>query len=137
SGVLVGRGVLRNPWILAQAADLASNRPAREVTMRDRGLFLLNYIELLISERDNEVFGFRHSLSAEPWAANAIQAVAQGRDCWVITKLRSLFTWYSKGCDQGSHFRVRVNSAASIRELREIIEEFFLTAQRLPVGQSN
>ena len=28
SGVLVGRGVLRNPWILAQAADLC-RRPAR------------------------------------------------------------------------------------------------------------
>jgi tRNA-dihydrouridine synthase B len=26
SGVLVGRGVLRNPWILAQAADLAAGR---------------------------------------------------------------------------------------------------------------
>ena len=28
SGVLVGRGVLRNPWILAQAADLAAGRRA-------------------------------------------------------------------------------------------------------------
>ena len=27
-GVLVGRGVLRNPWILAQAADLAAGRAA-------------------------------------------------------------------------------------------------------------
>src|SRR5882672_462747 len=31
-GVLVGRGVLRNPWILSQAADLAAGRPARVVT---------------------------------------------------------------------------------------------------------
>src|SRR6059036_2163512 len=29
-GVLVGRGVLRNPWILAQAEGLAAGRPARE-----------------------------------------------------------------------------------------------------------
>ena len=29
SGVLVGRGVLRNPWILAQAADLAAGRDPR------------------------------------------------------------------------------------------------------------
>src|SRR6266436_6134280 len=36
-GVLVGRGVLRNPWILAQAADLAAGRPIREVTLADRG----------------------------------------------------------------------------------------------------
>src|ERR671930_2291684 len=45
-GVLVGRGVLRNPWILAQAADLAAGRPARAVTGRDRARFLLEYIEL-------------------------------------------------------------------------------------------
>src|SRR5438128_2441686 len=29
-GVLVGRGVLRNPWILAQAEELAAGRPARD-----------------------------------------------------------------------------------------------------------
>src|SRR5581483_5546407 len=39
-GVLVGRGVLRNPWILAQAADVAGGRAPREVTLADRGRFL-------------------------------------------------------------------------------------------------
>src|SRR5215218_7859294 len=32
-GVLVGRGVLRNPWILAQAADLAAGKPMRQITL--------------------------------------------------------------------------------------------------------
>src|SRR5262245_50350975 len=50
-GVLVGRGVLRNPWILAQAADLAAGRPMREVTAVDRRRFLLDYIDLLMHER--------------------------------------------------------------------------------------
>src|SRR3954449_1129640 len=50
-GVLVGRGVLRNPWILAQAADLAAGLPKREISMADRGQFLLEYIELLRHER--------------------------------------------------------------------------------------
>jgi tRNA-dihydrouridine synthase len=49
-GVLVGRGVLRNPWILAQAADLASGRIARQVTLGERGQFLLDYIDLLLGE---------------------------------------------------------------------------------------
>ena len=51
SGVLVGRGVLRNPWILAQAADIAAGRPQREVTLHERGQFLCDYIELLLNER--------------------------------------------------------------------------------------
>src|SRR4029078_3046725 len=50
-GVLVGRGVLRNPWILAQAADLLAGRPARVVSLAERGRFLLDYIELLQQER--------------------------------------------------------------------------------------
>src|ERR1043166_8567896 len=53
-GVLVGRGVLRNPWILAQAQDLAAGRAARAVTLEDRGRFLLDYIELLLLERVDE-----------------------------------------------------------------------------------
>src|SRR5471032_1483334 len=44
-GVLVGRGVLRNPWILAQAADLAAGRPVRVISSAERGQFLLDYIE--------------------------------------------------------------------------------------------
>src|SRR5206468_1908014 len=32
-GVLVGRGVLRNPWILAQAVDIAEGRAPRDVSM--------------------------------------------------------------------------------------------------------
>ena len=51
SGVLVGRGVLRNPWLLAQAADLLVGLPPRLVTPADRGQFLLDYIDLLIHVR--------------------------------------------------------------------------------------
>src|SRR5215217_3384189 len=46
SGVLVGRGALRNPWIFEQAHDMANGRQPREVTLEERGLFLHEYIEL-------------------------------------------------------------------------------------------
>ena len=61
SGVLVGRGVLRNPWILAQAADLAAGRPAREVTLEDRGRFLLEYMDLLLTRRWKRTDGVQAS----------------------------------------------------------------------------
>src|SRR5207248_3297821 len=78
-GVLVGRGVLRNPWILAQAGDLAAGRPAREVSMSARGQFLLDYIDLLMTEN--------------------------GYERWVVNKLRALGSWYTKGFVNGSHLR--------------------------------
>jgi nifR3 family TIM-barrel protein len=117
SGVLVGRGVLRNPWILAQAADLAAGRTPREVTIEDRGCFLLDYIDMLLGEGVNEAKGFRHV------AMDARRS--SSRERWVINKLRALCAWYSKGIDSGSHLRTRVNGASTIEELRDIIDAFF------------
>jgi tRNA-dihydrouridine synthase B len=123
-GVLVGRGVLRNPWILAQAADIAAGRPMRVVTMRERGEFLLDYIDLLLDQRDNEKEGFRHVAPG----FEQVPVPASGHERWVINKLRALCAWYSKGLDSGSHLRVAVNSAESVAQLRRIIDEFFMTA---------
>ncbi len=122
SAVLVGRGVLRNPWILAQAADLRDGRPARTITLADRGRFLHEYIDLLLTERVDERDGFRHV------APGADRMPARGHDRWVINKIRALCSWYSKGLDGGSHLRVRVNSAHSLGELRAIVDEFFFPA---------
>jgi tRNA-dihydrouridine synthase B len=124
SGVLVGRGVLRNPWILAQAADIAAGRPPRMVSIETRGRFLLDYIELLLDERCGEAEGFRH-VAPSTGEASPPQPAARGRERWVINKVRALAAWYSKGFDNGSHFRTRVNGCQSITELRDIVAEFF------------
>src|SRR5438874_9778824 len=71
-GVLVGRGVLRNPWILAQAADLAAGRPKRMVTLEQRGAFLLDYIDLLSRERVDEARAGTH----DRWVVNKVRALA-------------------------------------------------------------
>jgi tRNA-dihydrouridine synthase B len=118
-GVLVGRGVLRNPWILAQAADLAAGRAACGITLEDRGRFLLEYIELLLSERVREPEGFRHR------PAGVQRDPSTSHDRWVINKVRALGSWYTKGLEQGSHLRTAINSAESLVRLRELIHEFF------------
>jgi tRNA-dihydrouridine synthase len=122
-GVLVGRGVLRNPWILSQAADLAAGRPMREVTLADRGQFLLDYIELLSNERVREPEGFRH-LAAAP----AGPALRTSHDKWVINKVRALGSWYTKGLDNGSHLRTAINGAESLEALRDTLATFFFVA---------
>jgi len=125
SGVLVGRGALRNPWIFAQAADEAAGRPARSVTLEDRGRFLLAYVDLLLSERVDELEGFRHRPPGETgWTGQ--HAPARGRERWVINKLRALGSWYTKGLEGGSELRVAINSTQSIAELRDVITRYFL-----------
>jgi len=113
-GILVGRGVLRNPWILAQAADLAAGGAPRLVTLEDRGRFLLDYIELLLQERVDESRVLSH-------------------DRWVINKLRALASWYTKGLDNGSHLRTAINTVDSLPSLRETIAAFFFANQLAPL----
>ena len=132
SGVLVGRGVLRNPWILAQAADMVAGRPVRQVTPDDRGRFLLDYIDLLLKERVDEAEGFRHSAPMTAEEAARQHEPAQGRERWVINKLRALNSWYTKGLDNGGHLRIAINQAGSIGELRDIIQRFFFEHQPYP-----
>ena len=140
SGVLVGRGVLRNPWILSQAADLAAGRTPRAITLAERGQFLLDYLQLLLSERVDEASGFRHVApgtqrgatgTARGSAEAGAPTVARGRERWVINKIRALCSWYSKGFESGSHFRVRVNSCDSVAHLHDIIDEFFFSPTRV------
>jgi tRNA-dihydrouridine synthase B len=108
-GVLVGRGVLRNPWILSQATDLLAGRTPRQVTLDDRGRFLLAYIELLLQER-----------------VDANRAATHDR--WVINKLRALGSWYTKGLENGSHVRTAINAANSLDVVRELIAGHFIDA---------
>ncbi len=126
SGVLVGRGALRNPWIFRQARDLAEGRAPSEVTPEARARFLLDYIDLLVSERVREADGFRHVAPGQSSGAEGHPLPARGRERWVINKLRALNSWYTKGLDNGSHLRVSINAAESIPQLRDIIETFFL-----------
>lgn len=119
SGVLVGRGVLRNPWILAQAQDLVVGRRVRVVTEEDRRRFLIEYIDLLLDERVDEAAGFRHV------APGHDRKPQSSHERWVINKLRALVSWYSKGLEGGGQLRIAINSAQSIAETREIIEQFF------------
>ena len=130
-GVLVGRGVLRNPWILAQAADLAAGRPVRDIAPSDRARFLLEYIELLTNERVREPEGFRHVAGQTDASAGSS---APRHDRWVINKIRALGSWYTKGLDNGSRLRTAINCTESLDELRHHIHTFFReTAAPLPL----
>lgn len=126
AGVLVGRGALRNPWIFQQARALAAGATVPHVPLDERGRFLLDYLDLLLREGAGESRGFRHhapGLSRRPSSRHAA-----GRERWVVNKLRALGSWYTKGLAGGSQLRTAINHAASVDELRDIIDAFFFQA---------
>jgi tRNA-dihydrouridine synthase len=92
--------------------------------MRERGQFLLDYIELLLDQREYEAKGFRH---IAPGGLQA-PAPATGHERWVINKMRALCAWYSKGLESGSHLRMAINAADSVAHVRRIIDDFFMNA---------
>jgi tRNA-dihydrouridine synthase len=81
-------------------------RPRRDVTLEDRGRFLLDYIDLLLHERVDESRAVSH-------------------DRWVVNKLRALGSWYTKGLENGSHLRTAINGAESLQKVRDTIGVFF------------
>ena len=128
AGALVGRGALRNPWIFAQAADLAASGEPRPITRVERGTFLLEYIDLLMAEGADEALGFRHTAPTLTHPGGGLEPrVDRRHERWVVNKLRALGTWYTKGLSRGSHLRTAVNRAESVAELRALIERFFLS----------
>ena len=64
SGVYVGRGVLRNPWILAQARDLMEGRPARTITRRRARPVPARLHGAAAHREVDEAEGFRHEAQA-------------------------------------------------------------------------
>jgi hypothetical protein len=92
----------------------------REVTLADRGQFLLDYIDLLMNERVREPEGFRHGV-----VLTTGTAPRTSHERWVINKVRALGSWYTKGLDNGSHLRTSINSAESLNLLRDTIGTFF------------
>jgi tRNA-dihydrouridine synthase B len=125
SGVLIGRGALRNPWIFAQAASARSGAGVAPVPAAARGEFLLEYIDLLLSDVETERSGFRHVAPGQTSAAMPKEGPARSRERWVVNKLRALGSWYTKGLHGGSDLRVQINSAESVDHLRDIIRRFF------------
>jgi len=150
AGILVGRGVLRDPWIFAQAAALAEGRPMPVPSMADRGRFLLDYIDLLLEDRSGEAEGFRHlatpgHLSTDHLATDHLlehqvdngqvdnrqidtgQVARRSRDRHVVNKLRALSAWYTRGFEHGHHLRHTINRTESVPALRQVICDFFGT----------
>lgn len=154
AGVLVGRGILRNPWLFAQAADLMAGRAPRAVTMEERGRFLLEYMDLLEVEGPPPVaLGEVPRPVAEPlpvagpglvgWlpaVAIADGPMQGGRakqgsrrsaaprasyERWIVNKLRALCAYYTRGFEGGGALRVAVNQAPDVAALRALITGFF------------
>jgi tRNA-dihydrouridine synthase len=128
SGVLVGRGVLRNPG----SSRRRRRWPGARRRLRSRSSSAAS--SFVPTSACCSTSGCRRPRLPPSRTRQLDEAArlapARGRERWVINKVRALCAWYSKGLEGGSILRSRVNTADSLAQLDEMIDEFF--AAELP-----
>ncbi len=97
-GVMIGRGVLSNPWLIRQCWDYLSGREVIEETLTGKGKFITEFLR-------------RISLEAPP-------AIALGR-------LKKIGGYLSKGLPGSAGLRAQLHSASGIMEIFELLDRYF------------
>lgn len=97
-GIMIGRGVLSNPWLIRQCWDHMSGRPVHQWSMREKAAFMTDFLK-------------RASLQAPPPVA--------------LGKIKKIAGYLSKGFPEGSGLRARLNAARTVPEFFDVLEDYF------------
>jgi tRNA-dihydrouridine synthase B len=89
-GIMIGRGVLSNPWLIRQCRDHIEGQPVLETTLEQKADFMMRYLKLLCRETPAPV---------------------------ALGKMKKVGGYLSKGFPQGARLRARIHGAHSIEEL--------------------
>ncbi len=97
-GVMVGRGVLANPWLIRQCHDYLSGSPATVISQRDRAEFMMSFLARIRRE------------VPEPVA---------------LGKMKKMGGYLSKGIPGGAKLRDRLHSSNDSDVLLSVLRDFF------------
>jgi nifR3 family TIM-barrel protein len=97
-GVMIGRGVLSNPWLIRQCFDYLNGRPVAQLDLSGRAAFMLSFLTRV-----------HRSLPAP---------VALG-------KMKKMGSYLAKGIPGVAQLREAIHSAESGEELLQRVEAFF------------
>jgi tRNA-dihydrouridine synthase B len=97
-GVMIGRGVLSNPWLIRQCFDHLSGSETPPVTLADKSEFMMTFLNRVSAELPPQV---------------------------AIGKMKKMGGYLSKGIPGGALLRERIHASSSCRQLLDVLEEFF------------
>lgn len=99
--VMIGRGVLGNPWIVQQTVEyLETGKYESEISIQEKHRQLVNHLHKLVSLKGEKI---------------------------AILEMRSHGPWYLKGLKNASHTKNQIAGAKTLSELEQIIEDYFDT----------
>lgn len=98
-GIMIGRGVMGNPWIFKQIQYyLQTGEKISKPTPREKYEILKEHIELDIKEKGENV---------------------------ALNEMRKHISWYTKNMKDSSTFRDKINHIDNKEELMKIVKEYF------------
>ena len=97
-GVLIGRGVMANPWIFRQIEETMQGREVFQPTLADKREILLEYFDML-----------REDMPETP----------------AINRMKQLAGQFTRGLQGGALFRTSMYHSHSVAEILNRIEEYF------------
>lgn len=96
--IMIGRGVLGNPWLIKECIDYLENgKEPEEVSVEEKINMIKYHIELLRKTKCDKL---------------------------ALLEIRSHASWYLKGIKNSSKLRTNICKAKNIEELLNLIEEF-------------
>lgn len=98
-GIMVGRGLLRNPWLLRQISEELAGEPVYEPTLKARCDFVCHYIDLI-----------------ETLPISAAGAMG---------KVKCFLGYFTRGLAYSSQMRERAYRFSEMSAIREAIVEYF------------
>jgi tRNA-dihydrouridine synthase B len=96
-GIMIGRGVLHNPWLIRQCWDHLSGRPVAKTGLKEKSEFMMQFLE-------------RVCLNAPPPVA--------------LGKMKKIGGHLSRGFPQGAHLRAQIHSTHTSEECFEAIRAY-------------
>ncbi len=110
-GLMIGRGAIRNPWMMLQISQWQRGLPLTQVTAQERRRIMLDYLEAMRVR-------IRANWNKSKVRESAVDAAALGR-------LKMLANQFCRALPEGRVFRQRVLRARNITEVKGHIEEYF------------
>ncbi len=97
-GVMIGRGVLSNPWLIRQCHDHLLGKSVTPVTLAEKAAFMTSFLERVSRETPAPV---------------------------ALGKMKKMGGYLSKGIPGGSQLRERMHASRTCEEFLESLNEFF------------
>ena len=102
-GVMIGRGMLRNPWLMLQISQEMAGGPVFEPTLQERADFMNRYIDTLREADMTE----------------------GGR----LGKFKCFIGYFTRGLAYSTQMREKIYKTGSLDAMREILNEYFSILQ--------